>query len=552
MDARDTDLHALAQILREGWLAIAAVVAVLVGSVLAIDLVVRTPLYRSESVVLFSKPVADGFGVGSESDADRSMRNELEVAESRPVVSVIEDLYGDEPRISVKIETGRDVLRFAASDPDPDVAAEMADTYATTFLEVRETAILDEFLDAAQAVQNRIDEVDAALALLGENPSSAADRSQRDLLLTQRSLLVQRLGDVALNSELVSSGSARIVSLAEPGENPVSPSPLRDSLVAAVGGLVLGVGFVYLRRILRGTDPRRQSIDRIFEGIPTLGEAPLVRANAQELALASLQRPQSRTAEAFRTLRTAVQFLSSGDHGQIILVTSARPGDGKTTVAANLATLLAENGRRTVLIDADIRNPTLTGQFGIATENLDLTAAIQGECDLREVTWELIDLPELTVVPSARRVNGGSAELISSDSFSLILQDLATEYDYVVVDSSPLLAVADGLSIAKQADRVLVAVGRTTEPEEAARMLRLLKSVDVVPDGVVHNGVRRSDDGYGAYYGELRSQRIRSKPSGLHFRRPLTMGRFTPSDDPEGPTEDDFLAEWEQAETARR
>ena len=522
-DAGDTDLRGLAQILGSGWKAIALIVASLVGLVLVLDLVVRTPLYRSETTVLITPSSSESFAATLNDDSDRAMRNELEVAESRPVTDVMEEMFGEDPYIGVTVENGRDVLRFAATDPDAELASDMATLFAATFLEVRESAMIDDFLRTAQAVQKRIDEVDSDLAALGTGELADADATGRDLLIAQRALLVQRLDDVALNSELARAGSARIVSAAEPADDPVSPSPIRDAIVAAVGGLILGVGVVYLRTILQASDPRRMAVDRALADVPTLGEIPVAKGKPVELALAGLLKPQTPMVEAFRTVRTAIQFISGDVGGNVIQVVSARPGDGKTTAAANLAMVLAENGKRTLLIDADIRNPTLSRHFGLTGSSFDLVQCVEGKAKLSDVTRELMDRSTLSIIPSERVGVSGTAELLSSAAFAALLREVSAMYDYVLIDSSPVLAVADSLGIASQADMVVLAVGQETKAPDITRALALLASVDVQISGVIHNGVKITSDTYGSYYG---GQQVKRRTNGpiLTFRSP-TIGK---------------------------
>lgn len=541
----DTDLRGLAQILAGGWKTILFVVVALVGTVLNLDLIVRTPLYRSETTVLITPSSSETFAASLNDDSERAMRNELEIAESLPVLQVMEEAFGEDPYIGVSVEAGRDVLTFAATDADPEVAATMANTFASTFLEIREAAIIDDFLSTAEAVQARIDQVDVELGGLGVG---AADQSTRDVLSAQRALLVQRLDDVALNSELARAGSARVVSEAIPGDDPVSPSPVRDSLVAAVAGLILGIGVVYLRSILTADDPRRVAVDQVLLGVPLLGEIPVAKGKPEELALAGLLRPQTPMVESYRTLRTAVEFLAGDTDGNVLQVISARPGDGKTTTASNLAIVLAENGHRTLLIDADIRNPTLSGHFGLVGSSFDLVHCVEGKQKLEDVVRELIDQPNLSIIPSEQRAVSGTAEMLSSRAFARFIAEVSALYDFVVIDSSPLLAVADGLSIAKLADAVLLAIGRDTQAADVERARKQLASVDVSLAGVIHNGVKVTSDEYGAYYGGKGAAR-RSGGAQLSFRSSTVV----PARRTQAPVDLEIeLDEWDQTAAPRR
>ena len=146
---------------------------------------------------------------------------------------------------------------------------------------------------------------------------------------------------------------------------------------------------------------------------------------------------------------------------------------------------------------------------------------------LVDVVRELMDRPNLSIIPSERTAVSGTSELVASKAFSRLLTDVSATYDYVIIDSSPLLAVSDGLSIASQADMVLLAIGRETPAADVERAMKLLGSVDVRLSGVVHNGVKVTSDQYGAYYGGKQLTKRSNGPK-LSFRSPTLDLRSDP------------------------
>ena len=207
-------------------------------------------------------------------------------------------------------------------------------------------------------------------------------------------------------------------------------------------------------------------------------------------------------AEGFRQLRTNLQFVDIDKPPKIIAVTSALPKEGKSSTAMNLATALAESGQQVCLIEADLRKPSIAQALGLVGD-VGLTSVLIGKTSLDAVLQNAgMNLAVVTSGP----IPPNPSELISSEAFRHTLQEAAARADVVIVDTAPLLPVADGAQIAALADATLLVVraGKTTR-DQIRQAVESLGRVDVVPVGAVLSmAQRRRGSDYPYYYAEYR------------------------------------------------
>jgi capsular exopolysaccharide synthesis family protein len=323
--------------------------------------------------------------------------------------------------------------------------------------------------------------------------------SDTEVLRTQREGLVQQIGNVKLKHDGADM-RAKVVAHPTRVDQPVSPNLRRVALMAVIAGLAMGLLAVYVLDIL---DDRFRSAEEMQAQLraPVLSMVRQLKA-ANHTGLQSLQvysQPDAPESEAFRTLRTA---LSLGDQPAYrMVITSAEPGDGKTTVLANLAVSYAQSDKRTLLIDADLRRPGLTATLGLkGTEGL--SNIIRSNADVAAMATSHIQasgVEGLDVLSSGPRPSN-PGELLSSPRFADLLGWAETLYDRILIDSPPALAASDTAIIGRLVDGAMLVV----QPEKnrrrlvirAAESLTLLK-INVL--GVVINRVCSEKDG--GYYG---------------------------------------------------
>ncbi|CDF57718.1 CpsD/CapB family tyrosine-protein kinase [Thermobrachium celere] len=214
--------------------------------------------------------------------------------------------------------------------------------------------------------------------------------------------------------------------------------------------------------------------------------------------LVTIEKPKSPIAEAYRTLRTNIQFSSLDKKVKKIVITSSGPGEGKTTTALNLAVTLAQNGHKTLLLDCDMRKPSIHKRLRISNLN-GLSNILVGEVSFEDALNKG-PVDNLDVVTSGTRPPN-PAELLSSQRMINFIQGLDEKYDYIVIDTPPVLMVTDAQVLSKYADGTLLVVASgEAEKDAVKRAKELLDKVDANILGVVLNKLDTSRKGYYGYY----------------------------------------------------
>ncbi|MFF7143772.1 polysaccharide biosynthesis tyrosine autokinase [Streptomyces nodosus] len=321
----------------------------------------------------------------------------------------------------------------------------------------------------------------------------------------------QRQGKNRRTESATSPVSLGITQEATAPATPVSPRPLLNLGVGVLGGLLLGAGFVALRETLDTTLKTTEALDRFTE-LPGLGTIPYDRsAPRNPLVTADVH---SKRAEAFRKLRTNLQFSQVDDPPRIIVVTSSVPGEGKTNTAVNLALSLSEAGVSTCLVDGDLRRPCVARTFGLV-QDAGLTTVLIGQARTEDVMQQAGG--RLSVLASGA-VPPNPTELLASARMEEVLRELADTFEVVIVDSAPLLPVADTVGLASLAQGALLVVrAARTRRDQIRTAAESLDRVGVRVLGTVFNMAPiPKGDRYGAYgrYGELPAPRVAAPRQG--------------------------------------
>ncbi len=292
----------------------------------------------------------------------------------------------------------------------------------------------------------------------------------------------------------------------------VSPRPLRNVVIAGALGLVLGLLAAFLRDHFDRGLRTREMVEQAF-GLPVIGQIPFARLRRKDQRIVFWQ-GFSDVAEAFRALRANLQYLGVKRPLRTILITSAAPGQGKTTVAANLALAIARSGATTIVVEGDLRRPRLDDAFDVPGHGPGLTSVLVGAVDVDEA---IIDVTtptsaatdgvggdregRLSILPSGP-LPPNPSELLSSLQMTKLLDRLALAYDYVLIDSPPVLVVADALELARIVDGVVVVARRDRATCDEAREVRsLVDRLGINLLGVVFTDVAAASGyyGYGRY-----------------------------------------------------
>ncbi len=401
---------------------------------------------------------------------------------------------------------------------------------------VLEPVIEDLGLDATPRGLKGAIQADSPLntSLIEISAVSADPQRAADLANGVAASLAETVADL---SPTTSAGAASlkmtVVAEAEPSAAPFSPAPRRDAAAGVGVGLVLGV----LVALLRAQLDTRVRTTKDLPGAPTrvaLGQVPLDRTLVKH-PRTLLQNPHSPLAESYRRLAANLQFLDASKPLRTIVVSSATPGEGKSTTAVNLAIVMAEKRSRVLLVDADLRSPSIADICGIEGA-AGLSSVLGTQATIDEVVQEW-GVPGLYVV-AAGQIPPNPSQLVDSPAMDAFLAAVTESYDLVIIDTPPLLALTDGAVLARKTDgAVVVARSKKISRPRLAEALASLDALGATCLGLLLNGVPtpRSELRYG--YGHVakkrtfgRSRRPEPPPSAARSHRgPRTTGPVLPT-----------------------
>jgi capsular exopolysaccharide synthesis family protein len=382
--------------------------------------------------------------------------------------------------VSVVAEGDSNVIAVKATATDPERAARIANTYAREYTQFRREGARRELREEQREVRRE-------LAALDNIPPGTADELtlQRERFALQRRL-------VELAGATPRADAIRPVGLARPPSSASSPNTVRNTLLGALVGLIFGLVLAGARDRLdrRIRDP--QELESVFER-PIIGRIPKSRALAKRRRGAKALPPAE--AEAFHSLRANLRYFGADGRLGSVLVTSAEPREGKTTIAWNLACAASSPGSRVMLIEGDLRRPTLARSLG-ADDAQGLSEFLEGEASLDEVVREVTvasldngsDTPRTVSLIFAGSPATNPLDLLDSERMRELLRTLSETYDLVVIDTPPTTTTADAIPLLSQVGGVIV-VGRLAKSgyDSASELSELLTRLQAPTFGVVVN-----------------------------------------------------------------
>lgn len=468
---------------------------------------------------------------------------------------------GLEEGIEVEQVQDTQILEIRAEHPDPGVARDRANAVAKAYIEFRRDRAIETVVAASEDIGRRIKEVKAAIAeqdrILADQDGAGAglqaekakleaevaslqakaashqpspappnrsvlaqiektrlriselERQIADLASggggpkAERDTLVARLGALEAQRQWLPDaaalrrGGGSVIGPAEAPAEPIRPNLPRNLLFAAAAGLALAAGMAFLAEQLDDRLRSHEEVERRV-GAPILGRVPFVRHwQAAGGSVAALTESASGGAEAYRTLRTNLRFLSQERPIRTLLVTSAVAEEGKTTTAANLAVVFAQGGTRTILAAADLRRPGVHRLFGLNGSG-GLLDALEGSPLARAL--------RTTGVPNLELLADGASppnptEILASPRFDRLVGSLCESADLVVFDSPPVLGMADASVLASRVDGVLLVVnGREVTRRALVQAAEQIRRAGGRILGLVMNAVETQDGYYYGYY----------------------------------------------------
>jgi succinoglycan biosynthesis transport protein ExoP len=289
------------------------------------------------------------------------------------------------------------------------------------------------------------------------------------------------------------------ISLSLASEDPVKPRTLLNTLLGGLAGLILALGFVMLRNMTDDTVKSREEVEKLLD-TKVIGYILEIKDNKEGEGIYVGHAPRSPVAEAFRTLRTHLEFSAKEKPIKSIIVTSGGAAEGKTTIASNLAAILSHSGKKVILVDADLRRPRVHQHTGISNVKglSDLISAEQ-EIGVNAYVQKLENIPDLSILPSGG-LPANPTDLLGSEKMKNLLGTLSDLYDYVVIDCPPML-VADPQVLLGLVDGVLlVMVPGQTRMEVVRAVKEQVEHTGVRLLGVVFNRLKNNRHaGYGGY-----------------------------------------------------
>ena len=442
-------------------------------------------------------------------------------------------------RVTVNVVAETQLLVVEVEDTDPVRAAQIANTIGEVFAQVNQEFQTSRYSESKTTLSAQLEQVDQQIQATSEQLATLQgsvqeviaedgsvqlvltldqqreqDRLETNLALYQQiyANLLQSLEAVRL-AEAQGVSTVNLVEQADPPARPFKPVVLQDATLAMIVGLIVGIGIVILIEALDDTVKGPDDISR-HVGLPILGY--IARLEDPDKGPITASEPRSPVSEAFRALRTNIQYASVDKSITRILVTSPMPRDGKSTVATNLAVVISQSGRKVTIVDADMRRPSqhrrlrLTNRFGLS--DLFVQEKVQLDGALRDTR-----IPGMYLVTSGG-LPPNPSELVGSEKMMEVLRQIRLKSDIIIVDTPPMMAVTDAAVLAPKMDGVILVVRpgvtKLVNTKQTVDQLRRggANILGIVLNDIEHRRSRyqyyyRGYYSYDSYYGEAQDRR---------------------------------------------
>jgi non-specific protein-tyrosine kinase len=469
-----------------------------------------TPVYQASATLLVNEAPATSSKTDFTSlqTSERLARTYAQLMTKQPVLDVVIqrlelnlDVRTLKEMIQVQPVRDTQLIAISVEDTDRMRAALIANALGSIFAEQNQALQASRYAASEQNIaaqlqelELQIQETNVTLSTLTSSVENQTERDRLETVLAQHrqtyALLLQSYEQVRLAEAQSLSNVVQAEAAALPTE-PVRPRTVVNTLLGTVFGLVLSIGVIFL---IEAMDDTVHGPDEIHKelGLPVLGMIP--SHETENKRPVTSYEPRSPVSEAFRSLRTNLQFASLDQPLRTILVTSPSPGEGKSTISANLAVVLAQGNRSVILLDTDMRRPTahrilgLSNHLGLSGLILQLVSSLNGNTPL-EGSLQESGVRNLKVLTSGK-IPPNPAELLGSELFDKLISILGKEANNMVLDSAPVLAVTDAAVIAARVDGVLLVLKPGKTKLMAAKgAVEQLRQVGANLVGVVLNDI---------------------------------------------------------------
>ena len=505
-----------------------------------------TPIYRASTTLLINEarnPAITDYT--SLITSERLAKTYAELFTKRPILEEVANRLGVEAEeteetnggglpaaISVQPVRDTQLIQVNVEGDDPQLVMDIANTLPEVFIEQNAEMQLSRFASSKENLSEQLGIIESDMEATQQaindlqGSDTAADQTElarlQTLLAQHQSNYASLLGsyeDIRL-AEIQAMDNIVTVEPARLPRFPIKPRKLQNTLLAAVVGCMLAVGVAFLIEYLDDTIKSSEDVGQAL-GISTLGVITRFQSTDGQDRLIAAAHPRSPISEAYRALRTNIQYSTVDNPLRTLLVTSTNPTEGKTTTVANLGTVMAQAGLSVIVVDSDLRRPALH-QYFEASRNLGLTNALLDKNPGADGYLQTTEVENLRVLTSGP-LPPNPSELLNSQRMRELIEQLKGEADVLIFDSPPVLAVTDASILANQVDGVLLVVDAgSTRRGVAQRGKEQLDKVGANLLGAALNKIsHRGRGGYYYYYyyssedgGEQRQKRGHKQSQG--------------------------------------
>jgi capsular exopolysaccharide synthesis family protein len=489
---------------RRRWLILAAMI---VAASISLFVSSRaTKIYASSSSILFSSQETTLFNTGQFVIPDQSqIATQVQIITSPQVAGAVARKLGADAAAVTSVTAdpiaSTRVLRINVKATSAEVAAKAATLYAETFQQQRRDESIENSVKTSERLsqltaeaRQKFEDLDAQFARAQASRASASElqviKLQRDAAQTDYILYQQRAGQAAIDASVATGGIQILVKGTTAGA-PISPKPRQSAALALALGMLLGIVAAIALDFLDDSVNSLEEVERHVRPLPILEAIPAIadRRNRDVARLVTIEDTGSSASEAYRSLRTNVQFAGLRRDARVLQISSPIAAEGKTTTLANLAVTLSLAGQRVTVVDCDLRRPRVHEFFGVSNE-VGFTSVLLGDNPLSHALQH-IALPNGAAIQllASGPLPPNPAELLGTARVSELLAALHADNDYVLIDAPPVLPVTDAVVLGSRVDGiVLVATAKVTGRRDLTKALSTFQAADSPVLGVVVNG----------------------------------------------------------------